>query len=1267
MKRIEAESLGNSPATWLFVLSFAVGWGVDALAQAPAITSQPQSVSVAAGMPATFNVQASGSGTLRYLWQFKGSPVPGATNPAYTLTNAQPVNVGEYSVVVTNSSGSVTSAPAVLVLGPIRGWGNTNSGQLRFPPSATNVAAIAAGEAFAMALKPDGAVIAWGSNSSGQTNVPPSATNVVAISTKQNHCLALRADGTVVAWGSNLSGKTNVPTSLTNAAVIAAGGNHNVVLRSNGTVVVWGSSTSGQTNQPFGLAGVVGVAAGANHSLALRGNGTVAAWGNTNAGQTIVPAGLSDVVAIAAGDDHNLALRADGTVVAWGANGSGQRNVPASLTNAVAIAAGRRHSLALTAEGRVVVWGENFSGQATVPPAAANGLALAGGAEFSLVLEGIGAPAFASPFGDRQARQDDMVTLGAMAVGSPPLSYQWYFNGAAIDGGTNASLALGQVQPTDAGAYSVEVSNALGSVTSRVMTLTVHQRLSMAAWGLNGNGQCSPPAGLTGVLAIDAGGSHALALLENGTVVAWGDNTYGQTNVPASATNIIAISAGTYHSLALRADGGFLQWGGTRTFNPPPFGGASAIAAGDEYSLGVVNGSVTYWQTIQARPDTPGPRFGLSGVTAVAAGDTHAVALRNDGTVVAWTRYNFGQTNVPPGLSNVVDIAAGYAHTLALRDDGTVVAWGFNNAGQTNVPVDLTNALAVAASGDRSMALRSDGTVAAWGRNFKGESTVPTGLTNVAQISAGSSFSLALVGDSAPCITLPPRGRTVFPGTSVTLDCTVAGTPPLSFQWQRNGNDIPGATNSSLTIAGFTIANEGEYRVIATNRHGSATSKVAALTVGPIITWGRNSSEQIWIPAGVTNPIQVAGGDSYSVALDAEGAPIQWGGLFGLDLPANLGRCTAISAGFRLNLALLEDSSVAAWGETFSGATNVPSGLTNVVAVSAGNGYALALTAEGRVATWGDPFLVQSNVVAGLSEVVAISAGGLHSLALNADGTVFAWGRNAGAATNVPADLVDVVAIAAGFGHSVVLKADGTVTVWGTSSASITNPPSGLSDVVAIGAGFSGCLALRSDGSLVAWGQNQYGETNLPAGVNNVIRIASGSFHHIAIAGDGKPAITGRVPRRSVRAGGTLRLMALAAGAPPLRYQWQFKGADITGATNTTLAVSSMTAAEAGAYRCIVSNDFGSITSPITTVTVIGESLRFDTSVDGLHSTNGVIHLRLANLSGVGPVTIYASTNLADWEGIHTNPPVAGTLDFTDSTATNHAARYYRAVEGPQP
>jgi hypothetical protein len=62
---------------------------------------------------------------------------------------------------------------------------------------------------------------------------------------------------------------------------------------------------------------------------------------------------------------------------------------------------------------------------------------------------------------------------------------------------------------------------------------------------------------------------------------------------------------------------------------------------------------------------------GLSGVSAIAAGYGHTVALKSDGTVVAWGWNNYGQTDVPAGLSGVSTIAAGFYHTVALKSDGT--------------------------------------------------------------------------------------------------------------------------------------------------------------------------------------------------------------------------------------------------------------------------------------------------------------------------------------------------------------------------------------------------------------------------------------------------------------------------------------------------------------------------------------------------------------------------------------------------------------------
>src|SRR5439155_3456450 len=83
----------------------------------------------------------------------------------------------------------------------------------------------------------------------------------------------------------------------------------------------------------------------------------------------------------------------------------------------------------------------------------------------------------------------------------------------------------------------------------------------------------------------------------------------------------------------------------------------------------------------------------------------HSIALRSDGTVVAWGYNDYGQTNIPPGLSGVVTVAGGAYHSLALRGDGTVTAWGDHYNGQTTVPASLNKVVAIAAGGYDNMAL----------------------------------------------------------------------------------------------------------------------------------------------------------------------------------------------------------------------------------------------------------------------------------------------------------------------------------------------------------------------------------------------------------------------------------------------------------------------------------------------------------------------------------------------------------------------------------
>jgi hypothetical protein len=142
-----------------------------------------------------------------------------------------------------------------------------------------------------------------------------------------------------------------------------------------------------------------------------------------------------------------------------------------------------------------------------------------------------------------------------------------------------------------------------------------------------------------------------------------------------------------------------------------------------------------------------------SGVTAIAAGDYHSVALKTNGSVVAWGWNEFGQTTVPvEAQSGVTAIAAGGAHTVALKTNGGVVAWGDNSSGQTTVPVAAQSGVTAIAAGDaHTVALKNDGSVVAWGDNSSGQTNVPLAAqSGVTAIAAGDYHTVALLGTVPP-------------------------------------------------------------------------------------------------------------------------------------------------------------------------------------------------------------------------------------------------------------------------------------------------------------------------------------------------------------------------------------------------------------------------------------------------------------------------------------------------------------------------------------
>lgn len=268
------------------------------------------------------------------------------------------------------------------------------------------------------------------------------------------------------------------------------------------------------------------------------------------------------------------------------------------------------------------------------------------------------------------------------------------------------------------------------------------------AWGGNGDGQLgngspfngadfspnevpAPVIGLSEVIGLSAGEAHSLALLSNGTVMAWGLNSSGQLG------------------------------NGTRS------------------------GPYECHPTVVHEYCNPAPEAvpGLSGVTAVAAGGDHSLALLNTGKLMGWGDNYFGElgdgttesSDVPvaagSGLTNVQAIATSYQLSFALTNSGQVFAWGSNKHGslgagenpcpgweicRTPVAVSgVTSAKAIAPT----IAALSSGTVVDWGPNREGElgdgatnegSSVPVtvkGLSTATAVADGADFNEALLAN----------------------------------------------------------------------------------------------------------------------------------------------------------------------------------------------------------------------------------------------------------------------------------------------------------------------------------------------------------------------------------------------------------------------------------------------------------------------------------------------------------------------------------------
>lgn len=240
--------------------------------------------------------------------------------------------------------------------------------------------------------------------------------------------------------------------------------------------------------------------------------------------------------------------------------------------------------------------------------------------------------------------------------------------------------------------------------------------------------------------------------------------------------------------------------------NVSPVNGTTAMAGGGAHGVLIAGGAVWAWgwnkfgelgvgttsgpelcpqgKAFTACSKLPVEVQNLTGVTAIAGGDIHSLAIDANGNVWAWGHNQYGELGTGSASTNMCQcidapvqslatgmtaIGGGGRHSLALKRNGTVWDWGLNAYGQLGdgttansaSPVQVKNlsgVSAIAAGYYHNLALSTSGIVYAWGRNTFGQlgngttsnSDVPVkvhNLSNVSAIAGGGEFSLALRGD----------------------------------------------------------------------------------------------------------------------------------------------------------------------------------------------------------------------------------------------------------------------------------------------------------------------------------------------------------------------------------------------------------------------------------------------------------------------------------------------------------------------------------------
>ena len=353
------------------------------------------------------------------------------------------------------------------------------------------------------------------------------------------------------------------------------------------------------------------------------------------------------------------------------------------------------------------------------------------------------------------------------------------------------------------------------------------------------------------VQQIAIGGDHGCALTLSGGVKCWGSNANGQVgdgsttnrlapvDVPDLSGGVTTIAAGAAHTCVLTRTGSVKCWG-----------------LNDNGQLG--DGSST-------ASVTPVDVVGLgSGITAIAAGDSHTCALTSDGTVKCWGGNGFGQlgdgtaidrlmpVDVAGAIGGVLAITAGVSHTCILVTAGGARCWGGNLFGQLGdgtasdrlQPVDVlglaSGVTAIVAGGFHTCALAGDGNMKCWGRNSFGQLGNDTVSDRTAPVDV---------------VALVSRAMAIAAGRNHT--CALDETGGVQCWGNNEAAQLGNGTTAGRYMPDDVVGLSSGVTAIA----AGSSQTCALIDTGGVKCWGNNKAGQLGDGTGTERltPVDVSG------------------------------------------------------------------------------------------------------------------------------------------------------------------------------------------------------------------------------------------------------------------------------------------------------------------------------------------------------------------------------------------------------------------------